>query len=617
MQINFIKRTLFFLFFDILIITFSLYFALSIRFEFDLDSFYSAKYLNWLPIFITIKLSYFYYFRLYHLSWRYAGLGDLFNILKATTISSFFMILVIYFMRLDYFAYMPRGTILVDYLLTLLFVSFLRISKRMYYEYFSISLRKIKGDTILLGGGDAGELIVRDIIRTKNSHYSLLGILDDDKLKLGTYIHGIKVIGALKDLNYCIPQFNIKKVIVAIASMNHQELKEIYKVARKNNIDHIKIVTKLHDYQGSVSVKSLDDIKVEDLIGRQEIEIDSKKIGEMIKGKTVLITGSSGSIGGELSHQVSTFCPEKLILFDMDETALNNQSLKLTKLYPELSEHILYVLGNVRETSKLEEVFREYQPDIVFHAAAYKHVPLIESNPKEAVKTNVIGTYNVAYTSLKSNVKKFVMISTDKAVRPTNIMGATKKNAELICQSLNLYGKTEFISVRFGNVLGSRGSVLPLFLDQLQSGGPLTITHEEVTRYFMTIPEAVSLILQSAVIGKDGDIMVLDMGEPLKIKKFAEELIRLHGLEPYKDIDIKVIGLRPGEKLYEELFSQKEKLEVTMHSKIMRSKKQETFPIEKIDEIINELRDVAYSSANNNEVKKLLKQYVEWHDADS
>ena len=463
----------------------------------------------------------------------------------------------------------------------------------------------------------------------------LVGLLDDDKTKVGTYIHGTKVLGTTDFLEKAVVKYGIEAVIVAIPSLNHKTLREMYNSARKLKIEDIKIVPRIYDFdRPDINLKALEGISIEDLIGRQSIAVDYKGIRNFVNDRTVMVTGAGGSIGSEIIMQICSFNPKEVVLFDIDETELHNLGLKLKRLFPHLSAKTYYVTGDVRDEIRLSEALAEHKPQILFHAAAYKHVPMMEHNPKEAVKVNMFGTYLLAKASVKFGVEKFIMISTDKAVRPTSVMGATKRMAEHICKAMNnsmehealsgdlhpspvtRHPSTRFISVRFGNVLGSRGSVLPLFMEQLKYGGPITITHKDMQRYFMTIPEAVSLVLQASTMGEGGEVFVLDMGEPVKIVDLAEELIRIHGLEPYKDIDIETIGLRPGEKLFEEILTAEEGTVASKHERVYIARNSEKYSLGEIESILHEFKALLSEPAMNDHsrVKDLLKKYVKHYE---
>lgn len=616
-----LKRFLFFLFFDILIIIGSLYLSFLLRFDFTLSKEYQRLIAEILPLFIIIKLAIFVAFRLYKITWRYVGINDLCNIVSALiAANSMLMALILFpvplsydFMQLKRLVGFPRSVFLIDGIISLLFISGTRISKRLFLEVIQKKKNiEQKKRTIIVGAGNTGEMILRDMARQEGAEFYPVALLDDDRNKIGAYMHGIKVFGATNELKGAIAKFAAEAVIIAIPSLDHKTLRTIYNAAKDSNVNTIKIVPRIYDFhKPDINLKNLEEIRIEDLIGRQAVEVNYNEMQEFLQDKVILVTGAGGSIGSEIVKQVCAFNPRKVILFDIDETALHNMQLKLRKDFLYLIERIHFITGDARDEDRVSEVLEAFSPEIVFHAAAYKHVPMMEYNPKEAVKVNIFGTYLLAKASVGCGVKKFIMISTDKAVRPTSIMGATKRMAEYICKAFNCVN-TEFISVRFGNVLGSRGSVLPLFLDQLKDGGPLTVTHKEMQRYFMTIPEAVSLVLQASVLGKFGEVLVLDMGEPVKIVDLAEELIRIHGLEPYKDIDIEFVGLRPGEKLFEEILTAEEGTVASKHNKIFISKNSTRYSREDIEKILEEFGALLRKSPMEDSMgmRDLLKRYI-------
>jgi len=633
-----VKRFVFFILSDILIIILSLYLSFLLRFEFALTEEYRRLIAIALPFFIIVKPIFFRLFRLYRITWRHVGINELFNIINATIVAELVLIVLFlvlpplnFFIPMERFSTLnsvvfPRSIFLLDWFISILLISGLRISKRLYLEIVRNKRNLNQGArTIIIGAGNTGEMVLRDMAKQKISLFYPIGFLDDDDKKLGIYIHGVKVLAKTDKLKDVVRKYNIEVVIIAIPSLNYKTLRDIYNTAKESAVGTIKIVPRIYDFhKPDINIKTLEDISIEDLIGRQTIDIDYKEIEAFLRNKVILITGAGGSIGSEIAIQVCVFNPERVVLFDIDETELHNLSLRLKRIYPYLWERLSFITGDIKDKDRVEEIFRETYPYIVFHAAAYKHVPMMEYNPKEAVKVNIFGTYNIAEISNKYNIKKFIMISTDKAVMPTSIMGATKRMAEHICRAFNgqgakirgLYERdfsgTEFISVRFGNVLGSRGSVLPLFMEQLKHGGPLTVTHKDMRRYFMTIPEAVSLVLQASVIGMGGDVLVLDMGEPVKIVDFAEELIRIHGLQPYKDVDIEFVGLRPGEKLFEEILTAEEGTVASRHKRIFIAKNSEKYSIEEIENILQELDGaLKHPSADGDEkIRILLKKYV-------
>lgn len=645
------SRFLFFLLSDILLIILSLYLSFYLRFDFALTGDYHHLLLRTVPLFIIVKLSSFVLFRMYRITWRYVGLNDLSNIFMALILSeSILMALILVPLPSFITSYLiifspshhptvafPRSVFLIDWTISALLISLLRISKRIFLEVIvKKGFNKHGKKTIVIGAGNTGEMILRDMSRQDFSLFSPAGLLDDDKKKIGTYVHGVKVLGPTEDLRRMVQKYGIEAIIIAIPSLNYKTLRNIYEEAREAKVDTIKIVPRIYDLQApDINLKSLEDINIEDLIGRQPVDINFREIASFLKGRAVLITGAGGSIGSEITRQVCAFDPDKVILFDIDETELHNMELKLKKSFPALffqrgdkaydGGRVFFAAGDIRDKDRVDEVFRMFSPDIVFHAAAYKHVPMMEYNPKEAIKVNMFGTYAIAKASKAFGVDKFIMISTDKAVRPTSIMGATKRMAEYICRAFGEVTsdklqvvsckdnkKTEFISVRFGNVLGSRGSVLPIFLEQLRQGGPLTVTHKDMQRYFMTIPEAVSLVLQASVIGNGGDVLVLDMGMPVSIVALAEELIRLHGLEPYKDIDIEFTGMRPGEKLFEEPLTSEESIVKSRHEKVFIARNSEDHSIKEIEGILEEFSALIKEQTEGEagRIRDALKKYV-------
>jgi len=617
-----LRRIIFFLFFDVLIITFSLYLSFLVHFDFNFNIAYSELLRDTLLFFIVIKIASLAVFRVYNLTWRYVGVSDLMNIVMAIVVSEMALVicsLPYTFMQLPLTGFSKR-VFFVDGIVTLCLISALRISKKLYMEVIREKAPVRKGKrTLIVGAGNTGEMILRDMARNGYVNFYPIGFLDDDRTVMGTYMHGVKVLGTLDKLDQFISQERVEAVVIAIPSLNHKTLRGLYDSAQKMKVNNIKIVPRIYEFdKPDINLKGLEDISIEDLIGRQIISVDYQGIRSFLNGKSVLITGAGGSIGAEIVVQVCAFGPSKLILFDIDETELHNLGLKLGRMFPHLDGQIEYVTGDIRDALRVREIFGKYVPQIVFHAAAYKHVPMMEYNPQEAVKVNIFGTFNLARAACESLVEKFIMISTDKAVRPTSVMGATKRLAEYIC---GVSGKdssrlTQFVSVRFGNVLGSRGSVLPLFLDQLKHGGPLTVTHKEMRRYFMTIPEAVSLVLQASIMGNGGEVFALDMGEPVNIVDIAEELIRIHSLEPYKDIDIKFTGLRPGEKLFEEILTAEEGTYASQHEKVFVARNSEKYSLSDIDKILEEFHEVI-NKANDEvpgQIRTLLKRYVKHYD---
>lgn len=642
---SYFKRFMFFFVSDILIIIFSLFFSFYVRFDFALTPSYMALAIEALPLFLIVKLTVFMGFRLCRITWKYVGLRDLINITTAIALSEMILAFAIFmpFSGLDELSTVwlpsismhgfPRSIFIIDGANSLILLLLLRVSKRLYLEVFYKNGGVARGAerTVIIGAGNAGEMIVRDMSRNGFAGFTPVGLLDDDLNKVGTYIHGVKVLGRIPDLKRIVAKHAVEAVIIAIPSLGQKTLREIFNSATGAGLRTIKIIPRMYDCaRPDVNLKSLETIKIEDLLGRQAVEVDYGGIKNFLDGKCVLITGAGGSIGSEITMQVCACRPERVILLDVDETELHNMEIKLGKSYPHLvsrrgkgtrapmngSVNVEFVVADVRDKERIESVFKTYGPRIVFHAAAYKHVPMMEYNPNEAVKVNMFGTYNMAEAAAANGVEKFVMVSTDKAVRPTSIMGGTKRMAENICRAFDSCTSTEFVSVRFGNVLGSRGSVLPLFLEQLKHGGPLTVTHRDMKRYFMTIPEAVSLVLQSSVIGRGGEVLVLDMGDPMRIVDLAEELIRIHGLEPHKDIDIEFMEPRPGEKLFEEILTAEEGTTASRHSKIFIARNSDTYTLGQIDTILCQFNTLVTDdpSWDAERTKEIIRRYVKYFD---
>ncbi len=486
--------------------------------------------------------------------------------------------------------------------LTLLFSYRLYTSIRRYFG----TRKNEKGKrALIVGAGKAGVTIAKEILNSNKISYSLVGFIDDDPAKQHTSIFGYHVLGYSEDIPAIVKEKKIETIIIAIPSAKPDVIKELSSLCVSCKCE-VKVLPGIYQLlNGQVSVQRLRDVEVNDLLGREPVQTNLDEVMAYIEGQTVLVTGGGGSIGSELCRQIASHSPKKLIIVDIYENTTYEVQLELKRKHPELD--LVVLIASVRDSSRMDAIFKLYQPDIVFHAAAHKHVPLMESSPTEAVKNNIIGTYKVAKCAHNYGVKTFVQISTDKAVNPTNIMGATKRVCEMIIQHFSRISKTSFVAVRFGNVLGSNGSVIPLFRKQIEEGGPVTVTHKDIIRYFMTIPEAVSLVLQAGAYAKGGEIFVLDMGEQVKIYDLAKNLIRLSGYEPGKDIKIEITGLRPGEKLYEERLMAEEGLIKTANDKISIGKPID-FDEDKLLEVLDKLYDEAY--AESEEIKALVKELV-------
>ena len=463
----------------------------------------------------------------------------------------------------------PLNVSVVGILLSIFCVLGYRILYRVYRRTLLYIPFKYSADqrrVMIVGAGSAGTMIINEMMARRELKYNPIVLIDDDKSKLGKRISGVKIEGNRYDIPYIVGEQEIDLIVIAIPSIDSKNKSEIIEICKNTNCK-LQIIPGMYEIlSGDATVSRIKDVDLEDLLGRDPIQLDNKGIEDYIKGRTILVTGAGGSIGSELCRQISMFQPKKLVLFDIYENNVYDIQNELREDFPDMDLSVL--IGSIRDRDRLHEVFTKYKIDVVFHAAAHKHVPLMEDSPKEAVKNNVFGTLNLALEASAAGVSRFVMISTDKAVNPTNIMGATKRLCEMIVQAMDKQSKTEFVAVRFGNVLGSNGSVIPLFKRQIAHGGPVTVTHKKIIRYFMLIPEAAQLVLQAGAFAKGGEIFVLDMGKPVKIYDLACDLIRLSGLEPNKDIKIVFSGLRPGEKLYEELLMSEEGLQDTVHNKI-------------------------------------------------
>lgn len=460
-------------------------------------------------------------------------------------------------------------------------------------------------NTLIIGAGEACNLVISELVNSQYLDANICGIIDDDKAKQGTYIRGVKVVGGRERIEEFVQKKDINEIIVAMPSVPRKEISEILMICQRTKAA-LKILPGMYQFvNGEAAVEKLRPVQIEDLLGREPVKMNVSVVSGYVAGKVVLVTGGGGSIGSELCRQIAEMHPKQLIIFDIYENNAYDIEQELRSHYPDLSLEVL--IGSVRNTTRIESVFETYRPEIVFHAAAHKHVPLMEKSPNEAIKNNVFGTYKTALAADKYGAKRFVLISTDKAVNPTNIMGATKRICEMVVQDLNKRSETDFVAVRFGNVLGSNGSVIPLFKKQIEAGGPVTVTDKRVIRYFMTIPEAVSLVLEAAAFAKGGEIFVLDMGNPVKIDDLARNLIKLSGYEPDVDIDIIYTGLRPGEKLYEEMLMDEEGLTDTENSLIHIGK---PIDMEGMDfpTRLQELYDAAYSESSN--IRELVASMV-------
>ena len=625
MKLSFLRKSFYvILFIDILIIIASFFCAHLLRFDFKITEEALSMFLKALPIVLIIKLICFTFFDLYRGMWRYASLYDLFNIIKAS-ILSFLLIIFVLLLQTRFLGF-SRSVFIIDLCLSMLFIAGFRISVRFYFECFTnntdnnvkknfknffkflFSGNNNKKRLLIIGAGDCGEKIFRELRDNARLEYNIIGFLDDNPVKIGKKIHGIPVMGAISQIKDIVAVTRTDIAIIAIPSAASKQMRHIINLCNKSGIEFKTIPGMGELINGKVSVKSIRDVAYRDILGRDIIKLDEKKIGCYLNSQTVLVTGAAGSIGSELCRQICRFSPKAIVLCEIAESPLYEIDLELKNNFKHIK--ILPVLTDICDKNELEKVFQQHKPQIIFHAAAYKHVPMLELQPWNAIKNNIQGTLNMVQTAKSSGVEKFVFVSTDKAVRPANIMGASKRVAEMIVQCQNGHNrtKTKFVTVRFGNVIGSAGSVIPLFKKQIANGGPVTVTHPEINRYFMTIPEACQLILQAGSMSIGSEIFLFEMGSPVKISDMAKDLIRFSGLKPDEDIKIKYIGLRPGEKLYEELITEGEGIVQTGHDKIMMLKGSQC-DIDLLNTEISELIKLT-SAHDKDKIKAKLKEIV-------
>ncbi|MFA7385840.1 MAG: nucleoside-diphosphate sugar epimerase/dehydratase [Candidatus Paceibacterota bacterium] len=594
-------RTLFFLFFDFILISFSVFFAFFLRFEGNVPYEYIEGGMIGEVVILSLLfcLPLFYLFKLYSFSWTFVSSMELKALLKATFLGFFFTGFSIFILQT--FEGFPRSTLVISYLLIFIFCGAVRFSKRFYLETFKKN-RGVKRKTLIVGAGEAGEQLLRGIIQSKESFYNPVGFVDDSVAKQGILIHGLKVFGKMEDIPKIVKKEAIEEMIVALSFDKTFAIKRAVELGRMSGIKKIKIVPPIEEImKGEISVGNLKEVDMEDLLKRDIISLDLENIEKFIKNRRVFITGGAGSIGFELVCQIARLNPSLLLVLDQDETGIFNVSKELEKFSGFEKKCIV---GDVKDKEKIESIFEEFKPEIVFHAAAYKHVGLMEEYPEEAIKNNIFGTKIIAEAAAKNNVEKFIMISTDKAVNPTSVMGMTKRFGEIICRMLN--GNTKFISVRFGNVLGSRGSVIPLFKEQIKRGGPVEVTHPDMKRYFMATEEAVALVIQAAQMGEGGEVFVLDMGEPVKIYDLAKEMIRLSGFEPDKDIAIVFTKASPGEKLFEEILTEKEGTVATKNRKIFKANQEDAVDKEKLSLFLDKMKE----GAEKEKIKVLMEDFL-------
>lgn len=617
--------------YDIMAVNVSYFLALLFRFDgffSQIPDYYVRAYVKFIPIYTILCLVIFYASKMYQSVWQYASFNELAHTCIGSTVASLLHILLItviyYRMPISY------------YLWGSCFQMILLVAARFSYRFLLLEIRRVRSsdgshNVMVIGAGGAGQTIIRSIVRNRLSGDKVVCIIDDNPNKWNRYIDGIPIVGGRDDIMYFVEKYDIDKIYIAIPSASKENKRDIINICSETNCV-LKNLPDFYQYANTdINIGSLRDVSVEDLLGREPLRTDMSDVFEMIKGKTILVTGGGGSIGSELCRQIAAHQPERLIIFDIYENNAYAIQQELREKYPEMELTVL--IGSVRDSRRLEYVFKKYHPDIVYHAAAHKHVPLMEDSPCEAIKNNVVGTYKTAYAAMINNCKRFVLISTDKAVNPTNIMGASKRLCEMVIQAFDRCVKngdmssistlhihpraaaaepegklrTEFVAVRFGNVLGCNGSVVPLFKQQIERGGPLTVTHPDIVRYFMTIPEAVSLVLLAGAYAHGGEIFVLDMGSPVKIDTLARNLIKLSGLVPDVDIKIEYTGLRPGEKLYEEKLMAEEGLKRTPN-KLIHIGNPIPFDTAEFRAQLEELMTAAYD--NDDDIRTIVEKMV-------
>lgn len=606
-RIQLLVRRFFLFLTDTFLLNACVYLSLIMRFDVGIVSIepqYISNYVENMFPYTIMSLLIFWLFRLYHSLWQYASIAEVYRIAEACIIVE-----VVHFLSNKIAGNMlPRSC----YFNAAIYLIIAICASRFMYRMIRTVLNKYRNiktsnNVMIIGAGEATNVIMREI---QNSSYlansNIACIIDDDRRKVGKYIRGVKVIGTRDKIKEAAKLYDIDEIIFAIPSASNEVKRDILNICKETDCT-LKILPGVYQMvDGEINVNSIRNVDVLDLLGRDPIEVDIESIMGYVKDKVIMVTGGGGSIGSELCRQLVSHKPKQLIIFDIYENNAYDIQQELKINYPDAN--VVTLIGSIRNVSRLESVFAQYKPDIVYHAAAHKHVPLMEVSPDEAVKNNVVGTWNVARMADKYGVKKFVMISTDKAVNPTNVMGATKRICEMIVQTYNEISKTDFVAVRFGNVLGSNGSVIPLFKRQIEAGGPVTVTDPNIIRYFMTIPEAVSLVLQAGAYAKGGEIFILDMGEPVKIDDLAKNLIRLSGYTLGVNMEIKYTGLRPGEKLYEELLMKEEGLQET-DNKLIHIGKPIEFDKENFFDNLEKLKEEAYSETGN--IRESLKKVVD------
>lgn len=612
LDLQWVRQALLLLFADIVIIATASVGALIARFDFSynsIDTIYLESMYQYLPVHIITTICVFYFCKMYHSLWKFISIHELGYIILANMVSFFMQIAGFHLLQYP----IPRSYFFLEILLQTVMVVGIRFSYR-FCRYLKEAREQRFGcgepqkRVMIIGAGDAGRVIIKEILDSRHLTMKVCCVIDDDCNKEGRYINGVPIVGDRSVILKNVEKYKIDEIILAIPSASKEEKKEILEICKMSKCELKTLPGMYQLIDGELNIGKLRDVEITDLLGRDPIQVNLDEIMGYVEQKVVMVTGGGGSIGSELCRQIAMYNPKQLIIFDVYENNAYEIQQELKRHHPELN--LVVLIGSVRNTHRMEMVFAKYRPDIVYHAAAHKHVPLMEDSPNEAIKNNVFGTYKTAKAASEYGVKRFVLISTDKAVNPTNIMGASKRLCEMIVQSFDKISETEFVAVRFGNVLGSNGSVIPLFKKQIAEGGPVTVTHKDIIRYFMTIPEAVSLVLQAGAYARGGEIFVLEMGAPVRIDDMARNLIRLSGYTPDVDIKIEYTGLRPGEKLYEELLMAEEGMKETANKLIHIGK-----PIEMDEETffdkLAELKEACYNDDERikEKVQKLVPTY--------
>lgn len=584
---------------DVFIVAFSSIMPLALRFGiFTMDISYLYPAIRCLPADIIITVGVLALFKLYNRVWTYAGIDEMLSVFKASLVIEALYVAYRIFVQVA----MPRSFYIFNWVFLFVLLAGSRVSIRVWRQFRKkYEKNNLQRNVMIIGAGSAASLLIKEL-QYGPGDSQIVCIIDDNPAKSGKYIHNIPIVGKRSDIPYMAQKYKIDEIIIAIPSASPSNIQDILNICQETSAK-LKILPSIAKSLTSSLSQTVREVNYEDLLGRDTVVIANPEFSEFISDKTIMVTGGGGTIGSELCRQIAANNPGKLLVVDIYENGAYELQMELKRYYPDIDVEVL--IASVRDYDRMETIFREYKPDVIYHAAAHKHVPLMENSPNEAVKNNCKGTFNMSELADKYAAKKFVLISTDKAVRPTNVMGATKRICEMIVQTYSRKSNTEFVAVRFGNVLGSNGSVIPLFLKQIEAGGPVTLTHREITRFFMTVSEAVSLVLKAGLMAKGGEIFVLDMGQPVKIYDLAVNLIKMKGYTPDKDIKIEIVGLRPGEKLYEELLMAEEGLQNTTNDLIFVGKPIELDGnkfIKKLEHLIRE----AYK--NGNDIKKEIEK---------